>query len=248
MAQNIYDDPTFFASYIALRQNPNSANEMLEKPALFSLAPDLGGKRVLDLGCGCGENCAEFFRRGAASVTGVDISERMLAVARQRAAGRGVPARRYGGAARLRAAVRRRFQLAGGALCKRLPQALRRGLFPADAGGAFVFSQENPLTTAPSADEVWTRDENGGYLHYNLAAYSNGGRRTIHWFVDGVVKYHRTFSDVVNALAQAGFVVTAMREPIPSEADLERDPTLARKLHKPDFLLVQAKKPVSLGF
>ena len=64
MAQNIYDDPTFFASYIALRQNPNSANEMLEKPALFSLAPDLGGKRVLDLGCGCGENCAEFFRRG----------------------------------------------------------------------------------------------------------------------------------------------------------------------------------------
>ena len=82
MAQNIYDDPTFFASYIALRQNPNSANEMLEKPALFSLAPDLGGKRVLDLGCGCGENCAEFFRRGAASVTGVDISERMLAVAR----------------------------------------------------------------------------------------------------------------------------------------------------------------------
>ena len=47
MAQNIYDDPTFFASYIALRQNPNSANEMLEKPALFSLAPDLGGKLSL---------------------------------------------------------------------------------------------------------------------------------------------------------------------------------------------------------
>lgn len=102
-------------------------------------------------------------------------------------------------------------------------------------GGAFVFSQENPLTTAPSADEVWTRDENGGYLHYNLAAYSTGGRRTIHWFVDGVVKYHRTFSDVVNALAQAGFVVTAMREPIPSEADLERDPTLARKLAQAGF-------------
>lgn len=247
MAQNIYDDPTFFASYIALRQNPNSANEMLEKPALFSLAPDLGGKRVLDLGCGCGENArnsSAAARRASRGWT----SRNECWPSPQRAAGRGVPARRYGGAARLRAAVRRRFQLAGGALCKRLPQALRRGLFPADAGGAFVFSQENPLTTAPSADEVWTRDENGGYLHYNLAAYSNGGRRTIHWFVDGVVKYHRTFSDVVNALAQAGFVVTAMREPIPSEADLERDPTLARKLHKPDFLLVQAKKPVSLGF
>jgi len=81
-SQNIYDNPEFFKGYIALRQNPHSANEMLEKPALFSLAPVLDGKRVLDLGCGCGENCAEFFRRGAASVTGLDISENMLSVAR----------------------------------------------------------------------------------------------------------------------------------------------------------------------
>ena len=248
MAQNIYDDPTFFASYIALRQNPNSANEMLEKPALFSLAPDLGGKRVLDLGCGCGENCADFFRRGAASVTGVDISERMLAVARSE----------QPDAVFLRAdmealpAFAQPFDVVFSSLAvhyvKDFPKLCAAVYSLLTPGGAFVFSQENPLTTAPSADEVWTRDENGGYLHYNLAAYSTGGRRTIHWFVDGVVKYHRTFSDVVNALAQAGFVITAMREPIPSEADLERDPTLARKLHKPDFLLVQAKKPVSLGF
>ena len=93
-SQNIYDNPEFFKGYIALRQNPHSANEMLEKPALFSLAPVLDGKRVLDLGCGCGENCAEFFRRGAASVTGLDISEHALRCPR-RAAERCVPARRH---------------------------------------------------------------------------------------------------------------------------------------------------------
>ena len=72
--QNIYDNPTFFDSYRALRKNPASANELIEKPALFALCPDLTGKRVLDMGCGCGENCREFARRGAAEVMGIDIS------------------------------------------------------------------------------------------------------------------------------------------------------------------------------
>lgn len=91
-SQNIYDNPEFFKGYIALRQNPHSANEMLEKPALFSLAPVLDGKRVLDLGCGCGENCAEFFRRkryGAGY-----LREHALRCPR-RAAERCVPARRH---------------------------------------------------------------------------------------------------------------------------------------------------------
>lgn len=91
-------------------------------------------------------------------------------------------------------------------------------------GGFFIFSQENPLTTAPSADEIWTRDETGKVLYYNLSEYSVSGKRTIRWFVDGVIKYHRTFSDIVNALAGAGFVITAMREPIPSAK--ERNATL----------------------
>ena len=79
--QNIYDDPTFFDGYRALRENPASANELVEKPALFALCPDLHGKRVLDMGCGYGENCIAFARRGAAEVLGIDISEKMLAVA-----------------------------------------------------------------------------------------------------------------------------------------------------------------------
>ena len=245
-SQNIYDNPEFFKGYIALRQNPHSANEMLEKPALFSLAPVLDGKRVLDLGCGCGENCAEFFRRGAASVTGLDISENMLSVARAE----------QPNAVFLRAdicelpAFDEPFDVVFSSLAVHYVRDFLK--LCADVfslltpGGFFIFSQENPLTTAPSADEIWTRDETGKVLYYNLSEYSVSGKRTIRWFVDGVVKYHRTFSDIVNALAGAGFVITAMREPIPSAKELKRDPSLAPKLHKPDFLVVQARKPVSL--
>lgn len=81
-SQNIYDDPTFFDGYRQLRDNPYNLNILEEKPALFSLCPLLGGKTVLDLGCGYGENCAEFYSRGATDVTGVDISEKMLDIAR----------------------------------------------------------------------------------------------------------------------------------------------------------------------
>lgn len=34
---------------------------------------NLSGQKVLDLGCGYGHNCADFIKRGADSVTGVDI-------------------------------------------------------------------------------------------------------------------------------------------------------------------------------
>ena len=45
-------------------------------------APPFEGKRVLDLGCGFGWHCRYAVEQGAASVVGVDLSERMLAEAR----------------------------------------------------------------------------------------------------------------------------------------------------------------------
>lgn len=52
--------------------------------AMARLGP-LEGKAVLDVGCGTGGTTVELARRGARPVLGVDLSERMLAVARQRA-------------------------------------------------------------------------------------------------------------------------------------------------------------------
>jgi SAM-dependent methyltransferase len=48
------------------------------------------GQRVLDVGCGCGDTTLELARRvaPAGTVTGVDVSGPMLALARERAAGR----------------------------------------------------------------------------------------------------------------------------------------------------------------
>jgi len=51
----------------------------------YALLGDVVGRRVLDLGCGSGENSLLLVRRGA-NVIGVDISESLLALAAQRLA------------------------------------------------------------------------------------------------------------------------------------------------------------------
>ena len=66
--QNIYDNPAFFAGYTALRDKESNLNNLLEQPAMADLLPNLAGKSVLDLGCGCGGSCRDFVRRGAARV------------------------------------------------------------------------------------------------------------------------------------------------------------------------------------
>ena len=56
----------------------------------FAAAGDVTGKSVLDVGCGSGVYAADFARRGARRVVGVDFSANMLALAEQEAAAQGV--------------------------------------------------------------------------------------------------------------------------------------------------------------
>ena len=81
MAQNIYDNDVFFREYTALRRREENYNNLLEQPAMARLLPEVKGLRVIDLGCGYGANCMDFVRRGAAGVTGVDVSQNMLRMA-----------------------------------------------------------------------------------------------------------------------------------------------------------------------
>ena len=76
--QNIYDDETFFKEYKTLRETDNNYNILLEQPAIHKLLPDIRGKSVLDLGCGCGHNCIEFAKMGASEVVGVTFQKKCL--------------------------------------------------------------------------------------------------------------------------------------------------------------------------
>ena len=111
-----------------------------------------------------------------------------------------------------------------------------------DENGVLVFSQENPINTCFSGGDRWTRGDNGRKLYANLSNYSVEGERESRWFVDGVKKYHRTFSTIVNTLVKAGFVIEEMIEPAPTPELLKKYPDYEDLYHKPDFLLIKARK------
>ena len=240
--QNIYDNEVFFEGYRKLRENPLSANEMEEKPALYSLCPDLAGKSVLDLGCGFGEHCEEFKRRGASKIIGVDISEKMLGVAMAEHPDIDFIRGDMNDLSFIGGKFDAVFSSLAVHYIEDFPKLVRQVYGLLEQGGYFIFSQENPLTTSRIGGHEWARDENGNVLYLKLSDYSRAGRRESKWFVDGVIKYHRTFSDVVNALADAGFNIERMLEPVPTEEHIRLDPKKEKDFHKPNFLLVKAKK------
>lgn len=242
--QNIYDNELFFEGYKKIRDNEVNANNLFEIPALFSMMPELKGKRVLDLGCGFGEHCSRFVDCGAEKVVGVDISEKMLAVAM---AENSDPKIRYIKMPMEEISkLQEQFDVVVSSLAFHYVEdfagVVKHVYDMLDEGGVFLFSQENPLCTCHSGGNRWTRDEQGNKLYLNLADYGVEGERESVWFVDNVKKYHRTFSSIINTLIEAGFSVEKMIEPLPTDELLEKYPDYKDLLHKPDFLLIKVRK------
>ena len=242
--QNIYDDPIFFDGYMKIREKEDNANDLFEIPALLSLLPDLSGKSLLDLGCGYGEHCKMFINMGAANVVGVDISEKMLEVAHR---ANSDPKITY-----LNIPIEDidkldgQFDVVISSLAihyvDSFAEVVKKIYDKINTDGVFVFSQEHPIGTACSSVNRWTKDESGKKLYVNLSNYCVEGERESTWFVEGVKKYHRTFSTIVNTLVDAGFTVERMIEPFADAEMLKKYPEHDNLLHKPDFLLVKAKK------
>ena len=242
--QNIYDNKTFFEGYKKLRENEVNANNLFEIPALFSMMPDLKDKTILDLGCGFGEHCKRFVESGAKKVIGIDISEKMLEIARQENADSKItyinmPMENI-------SKLNDKFDIVISSLAFHYVEdfsGVVKNIFDLlNEKGIFLFSQENPLCTCFSGGNRWTKDENGNKLYINLSNYGIEGERESTWFVDNVKKYHRTFSSIINTLIETGFTIEKMIEPLPTEDLLKKYPDYKDLFHKPDFLLVKVRK------
>lgn len=242
--QNIYDNEIFFSGYKKIRDNKVNANNLFEIPALFSMMPDLKGKRVLDLGCGFGEHCKKFVDYGAEKVVGIDISEKMLEVAMVENSDSKI--RYINMPMEEIAQLQEKFDVVVSSLAFHYVEdfggVVRNVYNLLDENGVFIFSQEHPLCTCHSGSNRWTRDENGNKLHLNLADYGVEGERESAWFVENVKKYHRTFSTIINTLIEEGFTIEKMVEPLPTDELLEKYPDYKDLFHKPDFLLIKANK------
>ena len=82
--ENKYDDDIFFQKYSQMSRSQQGLAGAGEWETLRKLLPDFKDKHVLDLGCGYGWHCIYAMEHGASSVVGVDISHKMLEVAKEK--------------------------------------------------------------------------------------------------------------------------------------------------------------------
>ena len=240
MTQNIYDNPEFFETYSRLSRSIEGLDGAAEWPSLRALLPNLHGLRVVDLGCGFGWFCRWAREHGAAQVLGVDVSERMLARARDTTAD---PAITYARADMERLdLLGASFDLAYSSLALHYIEGLAgllatvyRALVP---GGHFTFSVEHPIFTAP-ANPGWTPGPEGRRT-WPVDHYLTEGPRTTDWLAKGVIKQHRTIATYVNLLVGLGFAITHVEEWGPTDAQIAAEPAWADERQRPPFLLVAA--------
>lgn len=242
MTQNIYDNQAFFDGYSQLKRSVEGLDGAAEWPALQAMLPSVKGQKVVDLGCGYGWFCRWAQQQGAASVLGLDVSEKMLARARELTTEPGIT---YANADLERLALpAASFGLAYSSLTLHYIEDLAGLLATVHGalapGGTLVFSIEHPIYMA-SARPGWIIDAQGRKT-WPVDNYNAEGPRTTDWLAKGVIKHHRTTGTLLNLLIQAGFAIAHVQDWGPSDEQITARPELAEERERPMFLLVAARR------
>lgn len=246
---SVYDKDHFFDLYQKLRANPISLNEIVEKPTMLSLLPDLQGKRLLDLGCGTGEHLRLYLESGAKSVVGLDLSAKMLQQAQITLKKCGQFHGRFSfhqlPMEKLTDLPEHNFDVITSSFAFHYVQnfpallsSIREKLAP---NGILIFSQEHPITTCHKTGERWEKDEQKQQIAYRLNYYRDESERNRNWFKQPFKTYHRTMATIINNLIAAGFQIEQMAEPMLAESP-EWQQEFKDLQHRPVLLFIKATK------
>ncbi|MDH2997421.1 hypothetical protein A1D22_06765 [Pasteurellaceae bacterium LFhippo2] len=249
MKKSIYDTPIFFERYLKLRENPISLNEIVEKPTMFSLLPDLKGKKVLDLGCGAGGHLFHYLSLGASEVVGLDLSQSMIEQAKSDFA-KFFPNQTGCNfyclpMEQISEIKESEFDVITSSFAfhyiEDFPDLLRKISAKLAPNGILIFSQEHPITTCHKIGERWEKDQNKQQVAYRLNHYREEGLRERNWFQQSFKTYHRTTATIINDLIQAGFQIEKVEEPMLAEQP-EWHNEFKDLLHRPPLLFIKSVK------
>ena len=224
--ENKYDDDIFFQKYSQMSRSQQGLAGAGEWETLRKLLPDFKDKHVLDLGCGYGWHCIYAMEHGASSVVGVDISHKMLEVAKEKTH---FPQVEYKCCAMedvefpeesfdvILSSLAFHYVADYEILVKKIYRILK-------SGGKLVFTVEHPVFTAYGTQD-WYYNEKGEILHFP------------------VTKYHRTLTTYLNTLLSNGFIINQIVEPQPPENMMDI-PGMQDEMRRPMMLIVSANKKV----
>jgi 2-polyprenyl-3-methyl-5-hydroxy-6-metoxy-1,4-benzoquinol methylase len=244
LKQNIYDNHTFFKEYSSLRDSGVTYNDFVEQPAIKSEISNLNGKIILDLGCGTGQFAKFCIENGASRVLGIDISRNMIDQANKE--------NKHEKIDYICISIEdlelqnQKFDIIISSLAvhyiedystliKKVSGLLKKN-------GEFIFSTEHPIVTARKEMNNWFKDNEGNRLHWAFDNYQEEGKREQHWYIDGVIKYHRTISTLINTLINNGLVLEKIIEPQSIPTGLEQMPKLINEKRRPSFIVIKSRK------
>ncbi|MFV0254845.1 MAG: class I SAM-dependent methyltransferase [Erysipelotrichaceae bacterium] len=243
MKENKYDDNIFFKKYSQFPRSKDGLSAAGEWHELKKLLPNFKNKRVLDLGCGFGWHCLYAYDQGADQVVGVDLSNKMLEVAKNKSIGKQIEYRNIAFEdvefendsfdvviSSLALHYTKDFKL----VCQKINKWLSKG-------GTFVFSVEHPIFTA-RAQQNWIYDENNNIEYWPVDNYFQEDLRETLFLEEKIIKYHRTLATYLNTLLDCGFEIIAVVEPTPNEELLSLVASMKDELRRPMMLLVKCLK------
>jgi SAM-dependent methyltransferase len=210
-------------------------NAYYERPATLSLVPEVRGKRVLDAACGPGVYAEWLLSRGA-EVVAVDVSPKMVELARRRL-GPKVDVRHANLTRPLTFLDSESFDIVLSPLTmnyikdwESVFREFHRVLRPA---GHFILS-----VTHPSFDCMYFKSSN--YFETELVGSEWRGFEPVKVHMPS---FRRSLEATLNPIIEAGFRLEKILEPRPTEEFKEADPKEYEKLFEhPYFLCIRARK------
>jgi SAM-dependent methyltransferase len=240
-----------------VRNGWDACREYYNNPAFLEFIGEVSSKIVLDAGCGEGYNTRILARRGA-KMTGIDISTRMIELAR-REEKRDPAGIRYEVASftNLSMFADSTFDIAVSFMALMdgpdFPSAVGELYRVLKPGGALAFSLTHPCFITKGL--AWIRDDSGRETGLTVAHYFDNQAWVERWKFArvpespevapfAVPRFDRTLAHYINSLIDSGFALARIEEPRPSAQACEEHPWLRRwREHAPLFFYVRAQKP-----
>ncbi len=198
----------------------------------FKLLGDVRGKKILEVGCGGGQNTIVLAKCGAISM-GLDNSEEQIEYAKELAKKIGVKVSfRVGDMEDLSAFSDRCFDIVLSSFAigyvENLGKTFQEIFRVLQREGLFVFAAVHPIANRGRVVRYGKR------RMWGIGNYFDRRRRIWTWKIGGEIAkfygYHRTIGDYFNLLVSSGFLVENVLEPEPfplermTEAEIEKIP------------------------